>query len=61
MAQMLSHRATHVWVIEDDSDDILVGVVGYADILAAVTKQPASVTLTPVNRPEGGFTTEFQN
>jgi CBS domain-containing protein len=55
---MLSHRATHVWVIEDDSDDILVGVVGYADILAAVTKQPASVT---VNRPEGGFTTEFQN
>jgi hypothetical protein len=58
MAQMLSHRATHVWVIEDDSDDILVGVVGYADILAAVTKQPASVT---VNRPEGGFTTEFQN
>ncbi|KAF9670419.1 hypothetical protein SADUNF_Sadunf13G0066300 [Salix dunnii] len=26
MAQMLSHRATHVWVIEDDSDDILVGV-----------------------------------
>ncbi|XP_061946506.1 CBS domain-containing protein CBSX6-like [Populus nigra] len=61
MAQMLSHRATHVWVIEDDSDDILVGVVGYADILAAVTKQPASVTLTPVNRPEGGFATEFQN
>ncbi|XP_011017540.1 PREDICTED: CBS domain-containing protein CBSX6-like [Populus euphratica] len=61
MAQMLSHRATHVWVIEDDSDDILVGVVGYADILAAVTKQPASVTLSPVNRPEGGFTTEFQN
>ncbi|KAJ6877599.1 CBS domain-containing protein CBSX6-like [Populus alba x Populus x berolinensis] len=61
MAQMLSHRATHVWVIEDDSDDVLVGVVGYADILAAVTKQPASVTLTPVNRPEGGFTTEFQN
>ncbi|KAG6735944.1 hypothetical protein POTOM_061373 [Populus tomentosa] len=61
MAQMLSHRATHVWVIEDDSDDILVGVVGYADILAAVTKQPASVTLTPVNRPEGAFTTEFQN
>jgi len=61
MAQMLSHRATHVWVIEDDSDDILVGVVGYADILAAVTKHPASVTLTPVNRPEGGLTTEFQN
>ncbi|XP_034888514.1 CBS domain-containing protein CBSX6 [Populus alba] len=50
MAQMLSHRATHVWVIEDHSDDVLVGVVGYRDILAAVTKQPASVT--PVNRPE---------
>ncbi|KAJ6757723.1 CBS DOMAIN-CONTAINING PROTEIN CBSX6 [Salix koriyanagi] len=59
MAQMLSHRATHVWVIEDDSDDILVGVVGYADILAAVTKQSASAP--PVNRSEGGFATEFQN
>ncbi|KAF9661368.1 hypothetical protein SADUNF_Sadunf19G0061600 [Salix dunnii] len=56
MAQMLSHRATHVWVIEDHSDDILVGVVGYADILAAVTKQPTS--LTHVNRPEG-FATLF--
>ncbi|KAK9141369.1 hypothetical protein Scep_011050 [Stephania cephalantha] len=40
MAQMLSHRATHVWVTEADNEDVLVGVVGYADILAAVTKQP---------------------
>lgn len=48
MAQMLSHRATHVWVIEDESDDVLVGVVGYADILVAVTKQPAS--FIPANR-----------
>ncbi|XP_022718494.1 CBS domain-containing protein CBSX6-like [Durio zibethinus] len=43
MAQMLSHRATHVWVTEDENDDVLVGVVGYADILVAVTKQPAAV------------------
>ncbi|KAL4376925.1 hypothetical protein GQ457_02G039790 [Hibiscus cannabinus] len=45
MAQMLSHRATHVWVTEgkDDDDDVLVGVVGYTDILAAVTKQPSSM------------------
>lgn len=42
MAQMLSHRATHVWVTEDENDDILVGVVGYTDILAAVTRQPAA-------------------
>ncbi|CAA0821266.1 CBS domain-containing protein CBSX6 [Striga hermonthica] len=46
MAQMLSHRATHIWVTQvddddDDNSDILVGVVGYADILAAVTAQPA--------------------
>lgn len=45
MAQMLSHRATHVWVIEDDTDDVIVGLVGYADILYAVTKPPA--TLVP--------------
>lgn len=38
MAQMLSHRATHVWVTEAENDDILVGLVGYADILAAVTR-----------------------
>lgn len=53
MAQMLSHRATHVWVIEDESDDILVGVVGYADILAAVTKQPAAII--HVNRSTEAF------
>nr|XP_043610386.1 CBS domain-containing protein CBSX6 [Erigeron canadensis] len=38
MAQMLSHRATHVWVTETENDDVLVGLVGYADILAAVTR-----------------------
>lgn len=38
MAQMLSHRATHVWVTEAENDDVLVGLVGYADILAAVTR-----------------------
>lgn len=42
MAQMLSHRATHVWVTESENDEILVGVVGYTDILAAVTRQPAA-------------------
>ncbi|XP_047966555.1 CBS domain-containing protein CBSX6 [Salvia hispanica] len=42
MAQMLSHRATHVWVTEIENDDILVGLVGYTDILAAVTRQPAA-------------------
>lgn len=44
MAQMLSHRVTHVWVTESENDDILVGVVGYADILYAVTKHPPSIT-----------------
>lgn len=43
MAQMLSHRATHVWVTEEQNDDDLVGVVGYADILAAVSRQPAAI------------------
>lgn len=43
MAQMLSHRATHVWVTEADIEDSLVGVVGYADILAAVTRQPGTI------------------
>ncbi|XP_071691222.1 CBS domain-containing protein CBSX6-like [Rutidosis leptorrhynchoides] len=38
MAQMLSHRATHVWVTETENEDVLVGLVGYADILAAVTR-----------------------
>lgn len=42
MAQMLSHRATHVWVTEAEREDTLVGVVGYADILAAVTRQPGA-------------------
>ncbi|KAJ8753011.1 hypothetical protein K2173_008798 [Erythroxylum novogranatense] len=60
MAQMLSHRATHVWVTEEDSDDVLVGVVGYADILVAVTKQPA--TNNPMmNRPSEGFAAEIRN
>ncbi|KAL9257114.1 CBS domain-containing protein [Drosera capensis] len=44
MAQMLSHRATHVWVTGQDDDDVLVGVVGYADILHAVTRQPLSIS-----------------
>ncbi|TKY65363.1 CBS domain-containing protein CBSX6 [Spatholobus suberectus] len=58
MAQMLSHRATHVWVTEDESDDVLVGVVGYADILAAVTKAPT--TFIPANRSTEGFGNEIQ-
>ncbi|KAI3802352.1 hypothetical protein L1987_30483 [Smallanthus sonchifolius] len=41
MAQMLSHRATHVWVTEAENEEVLVGLVGYADILAAVTRPPA--------------------
>ncbi|PIN03431.1 5'-AMP-activated protein kinase, gamma subunit [Handroanthus impetiginosus] len=48
MAQMLSHRATHVWVTEAQSDDHLVGVVGYADILGAVISQsPPTMSDTP--------------
>ncbi|BAT83540.1 hypothetical protein LR48_Vigan03g041100 [Vigna angularis] len=58
LAQMLSHRATHVWVTEDDNDDVLVGVVGYTDILAAVTKPPT--TMIPVNRSTEGFGNEIQ-
>ncbi|KAL8517787.1 hypothetical protein ACS0TY_009199 [Phlomoides rotata] len=42
MAQMLSHRASHVWVTEEENDDTLVGVVAYTDIIAAVTRQPIS-------------------
>jgi hypothetical protein len=40
MAQMLSHRATHVWVTdaETEEDGVLVGVVGYTDIFGAVTR-----------------------
>ncbi|CAL9060015.1 CBS domain-containing protein CBSX6-like isoform X2 [Musa acuminata AAA Group] len=41
MAQMLSHRATHVWVTDADlDDDTLVGIISYTDILNAVTKHP---------------------
>lgn len=58
LAQMLSHRATHVWVTEDESDEVLVGVVGYADILAAVTKPPT--TFIPTNRSTEGFASEIQ-
>ncbi|GLT60049.1 hypothetical protein SLA2020_328360 [Shorea laevis] len=54
MAQMLSHRATHVWVTEDESDDFLVGVVGYADILSAVTK-PLPAPMTPGNQSNEAF------
>ncbi|KAK8620389.1 hypothetical protein V6N13_066868 [Hibiscus sabdariffa] len=59
MAQMLSHRATHVWVTEDDNDDVLVGVVGYSDILVAVTKQPAA--LVPSTRSTSELTSEIQS
>lgn len=40
MAQLLSHRATHVWVTEAEDEENLVGIVGFVDILAAVTRQP---------------------
>ncbi|GLJ11762.1 hypothetical protein SUGI_0176300 [Cryptomeria japonica] len=43
MAQMLAHRATHVWVTEKTQDgeyENLVGTVTYADILTAVTSPP---------------------
>eukprot|EP01018_Ginkgo_biloba_P035317 Gb_19900 [translate_table: standard] len=46
MAQMLSHRATHVWVThqqEEEGNDNLVGIISYSDILSAVTKPPNSV------------------
>lgn len=47
MTQMLSHRASHVWVIDDEAEyeeeDVLVGLVGYADILAALTKHPSAI------------------
>ncbi|KAK6144984.1 hypothetical protein DH2020_021804 [Rehmannia glutinosa] len=46
MAQMLSHRASHVWVTEAENDDNLVGVVGYADILSAVTRQPPAAAVS---------------
>lgn len=44
MAQMLAHRATHVWVTENSQDgecENLVGIVTYADILTAVTRPPS--------------------
>ncbi|KAL6661069.1 hypothetical protein ACP70R_000453 [Stipagrostis hirtigluma subsp. patula] len=40
MAQMLSYRATHIWVTEGE-DDVLVGVVGYMEIFDAVTRAVA--------------------
>ncbi|KAK2361846.1 CBS domain-containing protein cbsx6 [Trifolium repens] len=58
MAQMLSHRATHVWVTEDENEEVLVGVVGYADILGAVTKPPT--IFTPPIRSSEGFGNEIQ-
>lgn len=62
MAQMLSHRATHVWVTEDESDDVLVGVVGYADIMVAVTKQPSHVVLPPGRPTENsGIVNDIHN
>ncbi|XP_010553857.1 PREDICTED: CBS domain-containing protein CBSX6-like [Tarenaya hassleriana] len=56
MAQMLCHRATHVWVTEEDGT--LVGVVGYGDILAAVTKPPSA--FIPSNRSHEAFGNEIQ-
>ena len=58
MAQMLSHRATNVQVTEDENDDVLVGVVGYADILGAVTKPP-TISI-PANKPIEEFGNEIQ-
>ncbi|XP_010551291.1 PREDICTED: CBS domain-containing protein CBSX6-like [Tarenaya hassleriana] len=59
MAQMLSHRATHVWVTEDGAEEVLVGVVGYGDILAAVTKPPSA--FIPSNRSFEAFGNEIQS
>ncbi|KAI4350158.1 hypothetical protein L6164_010667 [Bauhinia variegata] len=59
MAQMLSHRATQVWVTEEENDDVLVGVVGYADILVAVTKQPAD--FMPAFKSTEAFGNEIQS
>ncbi|CAI8613242.1 unnamed protein product [Vicia faba] len=58
MAQVLSHRATHVWVTEDENEEILVGVVGYADILGAVTKPPT--IFPPANKSSEGSVHEIQ-
>jgi len=48
MAQMLSHRATHVWVMdaESEEDGVLVGVVGYTDIFNAATRSTCSSPTT---------------
>lgn len=59
MAQMLSHRVTHVWVTEAENE-VLLGVVGYADILAAVTKLPAP-GIPPTRSIETFGTTEIQS
>lgn len=59
MAQMLSHRATHVWVTEAENEEVLVGGVGYADILAAVMKMPAP-SIPPNRSTEPLMTTEIQ-
>lgn len=50
MAQMLSHRATHVWVTDAESEDgVLVGVVGYTEIFYAATRStsPSPTPTTP--------------
>ena len=43
---------------EDENDDVLVGVVGYADILGAVTKPPT--IFIPANKPIEEFGNEIQ-
>ncbi|CAH1430096.1 unnamed protein product [Lactuca virosa] len=48
MAQMLSHRATHVWVTDAENEEVLVGLVGYADILAVVTRPRGA----PITEPQ---------
>ncbi|KAF6170044.1 hypothetical protein GIB67_042849 [Kingdonia uniflora] len=53
MAQMLSHRATHVWVTDAEDEDVLVGVVGYADILAAVTTRQNTAMIPATPSSEG--------
>jgi CBS domain-containing protein len=48
MAQMLSHRATHVWVTdaESEEDGVLVGVVGYTEIFNAATRSTSASPTT---------------
>jgi hypothetical protein len=48
MAQMLSHRATHVWVTdaESEEDGVLIGVVGYTEIFNAATRSTCSSPTT---------------